>query len=259
MEEDRMFNPRTMPLACFAGFTVLTTLAGLPKTGGPPAASPETVEWFRATEQTLMDALATGNKTVWETVMDSSCVVTSEEGQVISRDQFLDEVQPLPKGLSGSIAVKDLTVQELPGFVVVRYRADEREVVFGQKLAVQYRITNTYRQYGGDWKMVASHLSVVTQDPPPVTVSSTDWPGYVGTYRLLPDGWTFTVELRDGQLYGGRDPKKLKRLLPLTSDAFVLSGSLGEWLFVTEKDKAVRIVNVRKFQPLVWTRVEEGR
>ena len=253
-----MFNPRTMPLACFAGFTVLTILAGLPKTGGPPAATPETVEWFRATEQTLMDALATGNKTVWETVMDSSCVVTSEEGQVLSRAQFLDEVRPLPRGLSGSITVKDLTVQELPGFVVVRYLADEREVVFGQKLAVQYRITNTYRQYGGDWKMVASHLSVVTQDPPPVTVSSADWPGYVGTYQLLPDGWTFTVELRDGQLYGGRDPKKLKRLLPLTSGAFVLTGSLGEWLFVTEKDKAVRIVNVRKFQPLVWTRVEKA-
>ncbi len=162
-------------------------------------------------------------------------------------------------GLAGSITVKDLTVQELPGFAVVRYLADERETVFGQKLAVQYRITNTYRRDGKDWKMVASHLSVVTQDPPTLAVSGTEWPSYAGTYRLLPDGWTFTVELREGQLYGGRDSKKLMPLLPLTSDAFVLSGSLGEWLFVTEKGRAVRIVNVRKFQPLVWTRIDEGR
>jgi hypothetical protein len=107
--------------------------------------------------------------------------------------------------------------------------------------------------------MVASHLSMVPSDPPGQDVSKAGWPGLVGQYRLVPNGWTFTVELRDGELYGGRDPKKLKPLIPLAPDAFVVSGSLGEWVFVVENGKAARIVNLRKFAVLVWTRFEATR
>jgi hypothetical protein len=220
------------------------------------AASPETVRWFQATEQALMDAIAPGDKAPWERVMDPSCVVTTEEGQVLTRAQFLDELGPLPPGLSGTIAVKELTVQEAASFAVVRYLADESESVFGQRLAVSYRVTNTYRRAGAAWKMMASHLSVVTRDPPAQPVSEAGFPGLVGTYRLLPDGWTFTVERQGGKLVGGRDPKKLRPLIPLTPQAFVLEGTLGEWLFVVEDGKATRILNLRKFAPLVWTRVE---
>jgi hypothetical protein len=62
------------------------------------------------------------------------------------------------------------------------------------------------------------------------------------------------------QLYGGRDPDKLKHLIPLTPDAFVLEGSLGEWIFVVDEDlKAVRILNFRKFEPLVWARIGDRK
>lgn len=212
---------------------------------------------FLATEQALMDGVATGDKTVWDRAMDADCLVTTEEGQVLDKKQFLDELRPLPEGLSGSIRVKELVVREHPSFAIVSFLADEQESVFGQAISVRYRVTNTYKRDGADdWKMAASQVAVVTQDPPAQEVSKAAWPGFVGTYRLLPNGWTFTVELRDGQLYGGRDAAKLQPLIPLTSDAFVVSGRLGEWLFVHENGKADRILNIRKFAPLVWTRVE---
>src|SRR5262245_52566483 len=234
---------------------LLWAAVGAAGTGG----SPETVRWFQTTEQALMDAIAPGDKGPWERVMDPSCVVTTEEGQVLTREQFLDELGPLPPGLSGGIAVRDLTVQESPSFAVVRYLADETETVFGQRLAVGYRVTNTYRRDGTAWKLMASHLSVVTRDPPAQPVSEAGWAVPVGTYRLKPDGWTFTVELREGKLVGGRDPTKLRPLIPLTSQAFVLTGALGEWHFVVEDGRATRILNVRKFAPLVWHRVETAR
>lgn len=223
---------------------------------GADTVSPETTRWFQATEQALMDAVAPGNSAAWERVMDPSCVVTTEEGEVLPRDRFLAQLRPLPAGLSGSIAVKALSVEEFQTFAIVRYLAQESESVFGQSLAVDYRVTNTYRRDGAGWKMVASHLSVVTRDPPAQPVSPADWPGLVGVYRLLPDGWTFTVELRDGRLVGGRDATKLRPLIPLAPHAFVLSGSLGEWHFLVENGRAARILNLRKFAPLVWTRVE---
>jgi hypothetical protein len=223
----------------------------------PVAASAATVAWFQATEQRLMGSIASGDKTPWEQVMDVSCVYTTEEGEVVARSQFLNDLRALPAGLVGAITVKELTVQEFPAFAIVRFLADESETVFGQKLATQYRMTDTFRRDGKEWKMVSSHASVVTHDPPEQAVATSGWPGLVGRYRLLPDGWTFMVELREGKLYGGRDPQKLRQLVPLTPNAFVLSGSLGEWIFVTdERGQATRILDFRKFEPLVWTRVE---
>ncbi|HEV8268773.1 MAG TPA: nuclear transport factor 2 family protein, partial [Thermoanaerobaculia bacterium] len=175
---------------------------------------------------------------------------------ILSRERFIAELRPLPAGLSGEITVKELTVQEISGAAIVRFLADEKETVFGQKLATKYRITDTWKREGEGWKLVASHASVVTQDPAEQPVSKAAWPAFVGRYRLLPDGWTFTVELRDGALWGGRDPKKLRRMIPLAPDAFVVSGSLGEWIFVTDdKGRVVGLMDFRKFEPLYWTRL----
>lgn len=234
----------------------LAAAAAAARAEEPKAAAAETVRWFQTTEQALMDSIAKGDTTPWERVMDPTCVITSEEGEVIDRAAFLQALKPLPAGLTGGIAVKELTVNEYAGFALVRFLADEWELVFGQRLGPQYRVTDTFRRDGKEWKLVASHFSVVTQDPPAQAVSTALWSAFVGSYRLQPDGWTFTVELREGKLYGGRDPAKLRPLLPLAPDVFVASGSLGEWIFITGADRKVsHLMNFRKFQPLVWMRV----
>jgi uncharacterized protein DUF4440 len=221
-----------------------------------PADVAETIRWFRATEQKLMDAITSGDKAVWDRVLDPDCVLTTEEGQLVGKKQFLEELRPLPEGLKGDIAVQDLTVQRIEGVAIVRFLADEWETVFGQRISTRYRVTDTFRRDHEDWKMVASHVSVVTHDPPSQEVSKDQWPSFVGTYRLLPDGWTFTVEMRDALLWGGRDPKKLRQLIPLAPNVFVLSGTLGEWIFVMDKGAVSHVLSFRKFEPLVWTRVD---
>jgi len=214
------------------------------------------LQWFQSTEQSLMDAIAIGDKAVWDRVMDEDCVVTTEEGDVLPKKKFLEELTGLPKGLSGSIEVKDLTVQAFGDFAIVRFRLEEQEDVFGQKLANQYRVTDTFRRVEGAWKMVASHFTVVTIDPPAQAVSKATWPGLAGTYKLLPNGWTFRVVLRNGVLYGARGSGELRPFIPLAPNVFTLKGSLGEWIFVAEKGaKATKIVHFRKFEPLIWTRV----
>jgi hypothetical protein len=222
------------------------------------AQSANLVPTFQALEQSLMDAVAPGDTAPWERVMAADCVMTDEEGRVLNKTEFLKALGPLPPGLSGHITVRDLTVQSYPTFAIVRFLMDETEDVFGQHLSTKYRNTDTFRLDGTDWKLVASETTVVTINPPAQTVDKSGWPGLVGTYQLMPAGWTFHVELRDGALYGGRDASKLRAFIPLTPTAFVLTDSLGEWLFVTGKDgKATKIVDLRKIEPLIWTRAAD--
>ncbi len=163
---------------------LLVALAGSGAWAQTVRSSEETLNWFKKTEQALLDAIAKGDTQIWDRVLDDEWVMT--------------------------------------------------------------------------WKMVASQFVVVRQDPPAQSVDTSRWPGLVGTYRLQPDGWTFHVVLQGGTLYGGRDPQKLKPFVPLTPDAFTLQGSLGEWLFVLDRDgKASHIVDLRKFETLIWSRISD--
>lgn len=216
-------------------------------------------DWFQSTEQALMDSIATGDKAVWDRVLDENCIYTSEEGQSYTKQEFLKELTGLPPGLSGSIKVEELTVQEYPTFAVVRFLANEQENVFGQQLMTKYKVTDTFRKAGKEWKLLASHLSVVTADPPAQEVSTENWSRLPGVYRLMPEGWKLHVVLRDGSLSAGRDPNNLRPLIPLAPSVFVRKGALGELIFVVDKDgKASRIVEFRKFEPLIWTRVGDA-
>jgi hypothetical protein len=243
---------RHLIAVAFGGWFALAPLVGA-QSGSDHALL---VSTFQQLEQNLMDAIAPGNAAIWGSVMDDDCSITSEEGQLSSKKDFLRDLKPLPPGLSGGITVRDLTVQSFASFAIVRFEADEWEQVFGQRLTTKYRMTDTFRRDGTGWKLVASHTSVVTADPPEQSVDSSHWPDLVGDYQLQPDGWVFHVELRSGNLYGGRDPAKLRPLIALTPVAFVLEGSLGELLFdIGSGGRAARIVELRKFEPLVWTRV----
>lgn len=220
----------------------------------PSVASDSLTEYFQRTEQSLVDAVAVGDRAVWDAVLDDKCVLTTEEGEVLDKQSLLKQLTGLPPGLSGSIQVTDLTVQNLGGFAVVRFRLNEKETVFGQVLTTSYRSTDTFQKQNDRWKMIASHQSVITTDPPAQTVATDDFAALVGTYRLLPDGWTFEVRLRDGALYGGRDVARLKRMIPISSSVFVREGSLGEWIFSASPDGTAKAVELRKFETLVWTR-----
>src|SRR5690349_10794684 len=60
----------------------------------------------RAT-QALLDALAPGERAVWERYTDPSLTYVTEDNEVKSRTQLLDGMKPLPAGSSGWIAVEE--------------------------------------------------------------------------------------------------------------------------------------------------------
>jgi uncharacterized protein DUF4440 len=215
-----------------------------------------TVAFFQTQTQTLVDAIATGDRAVWDRALAAEYALTDEEGRVIGRREFLDELTGLPKGFSGNIVVKDLTVDEYPAFAVVRYLDDEHENVFGQELHTFYRATDIYRKDGAGWKLVATQVTVVPSDPEAlVTPSGKELARLEGTYQLGP-GRDYLVRVRDGKLFGGRNETSLKEMIPLSPLVFVPKGGIYPQIFVLDgSGKATKLVQYHKFEEVIQTRV----
>jgi hypothetical protein len=196
--------------------------------------------WFQATTQKLLDAVTTGEPAVWDQVLDQDFQVTTEDGDVMGRKQFLDGMRPLPAGFIGHIKVRDLTLRPAGDAAIVHYWLDETEDIFGQELRTTYVETDVYRRVAGAWKMAAAQVTVVPRDLEPIAVSNHDWPALVGEYRYSEQASSrYHVFLRDGALYGGRDPKSATLLIPLAPLVFFQKGSIHLMVFVRDAKGAV--------------------
>src|SRR6202034_4216478 len=56
---------------------------------------------LRTDDQALLDAIAPGDKAVWERLLATDAVYVDENGAVMNRAQFLAALKPLPAGSSG--------------------------------------------------------------------------------------------------------------------------------------------------------------
>jgi hypothetical protein len=209
------------------------------------AGSSDLKAWFQTRTQALFDAIATGDKTIWEQTLDDDGVITTEDGEVQGKARFLSELKPLPRGFVGRGVIRDLTVQDLGSAAVVHYFIEESENIFGQELKTTYVETDTFRRRAGTWKIVAAQVTVVPRDLEPITRDSSRWAGLLGDYRFPGDEQIrYRVFERNGALYGGRDEKSASNLIALAPLTFFQSGSIHTMIFV--QDSAGHIAEVRE-------------
>ena len=87
-------------------FSALLVIAALQSASADP--NPAAVQKrLRADDQALLDAIAPGDKAVWERLLTQDAVYVDENGTVMDRAQFLAALKPLPAGSSGHIAIVD--------------------------------------------------------------------------------------------------------------------------------------------------------
>jgi hypothetical protein len=222
-----------------------------------PACAADSTAWFQATTQALFDAVTRGDRLVWDRILDANCMITTEDGEVLTRAAFLDTLRPLPAGFSGQIRVRGLTVRDLGSGAVVHYWLDEVESIFGQQLHTTYVETDTYRQQASSWKLLALQATVVPRDLEPITDNASNWPALVGEYRLAEQAASrYRVFVRDGVLYGGSDPRSATRLIPLSPLVFHQQGSIHLMVFVPGKTGVIEEVReLHKYNEVRMRRV----
>lgn len=223
-----------------------------------PASATET-RWFLARTQALYDGVTAGNPAVWRQTLSDDCIITDEDGRVYDKTAFLATVRPLPKGSSGDIRIRHLTVRMLGTAASVHYWMDEHEDAFGDKLHTIYVETDTYRRESGTWKMIAAQVTVVPADLKPVRVDERGWPEVAGGYRLGKEasGPVYHAYLRNGSLYWGADQKSAKLLIPLSPLVFFVQGSIHAMVFVADgKGHIAGAIELHKYNEVAMQRVE---
>jgi hypothetical protein len=214
-----MSTPKSLSVA---GVTALLLLAVT-----AVGAADDPTAWFQVTTQKLYDAVALGDKAPWEAVLDTDCMVTTEDGDVFDRAKFLEELRPLPSGFSGQIKVRGLTVRSIGDVAIVHYWLDEVEDIFDQRLKTTYVETDAYRRSQGAWK----------------AVSHSGWPALLGDYHYNDQAKSrYQVFMRDGALYGGRDLKSATELIPLAPLVFYQKDSIHIMVFVQDRSGAINEV-----------------
>jgi hypothetical protein len=234
-------------LAMFAGF------ASAERQDTGPATS--RVDELVQITQRLMDSLAGGEKELWKQYLADDCIFTDEKGSTFNKTEYLQQLEPLPPGYSGTIKVENPRFRDAGSTQILVYDMAEQEIIFGQVLKVRYRETDTWVNRGGKWQILASQVLRLYQDPARGTVKPETLPDYAGEYELTP-GVRLTVTAENGQLFKQRSGRPRVELIPETPDVFFVSGAEDRTIFDRAGDGHVaRIISRRDGEDVIWTKV----
>jgi len=217
----------------------------------------ETEKELTRIAQELMNAVALGDKAVWQKHVADDVIYTDENWNVLTKKDLIDSMSPLPKGYSGTIKVTNVRSRIQGDAAVLSWEALEEEFIFGQRLAPIYLVTDTYFRRNGRWQLVAEQITVRPQPRKAIKINPAKYKSFLGEYQLT-EQVTYVVTLEDGKLIGQRTGRVKEELLPADENTFFRKGAIrGEKVFVRDADGLVTsMVDRRENTDLVWKKIK---
>jgi ketosteroid isomerase-like protein len=201
---------------------ILFGLAAVAPTGAADEAA--LAAQLRVRTQALVDAIAPGDKAVWDAATDPALIFVTENNEVLTKAQMLGQLTPLPKGLVGHINVIDYNLQRHGDSAVATYIDDERLDYHGQLIKTKFRVTDSWHQTPAGWRLASEMTNAVLNDPPAMQLPPAKLAEYAGRYELTPD-IHYTIRLDGGRLLGLRDGGNEVELKAEVPDVFFVLGS----------------------------------
>jgi ketosteroid isomerase-like protein len=232
---------------------VVTACAAAPTsaTSAPPESSQAIL---RRQTQALLDAVTAGDRAVWDRYLDPQVVYLSEAGEVQTKAALLDELHPMPPGISGNLAISRFDAVVHGDTAVVVHVDDESESYFGHQLHAQYLSTATWRRGPDGWKLISQQVLASPIDPPAIAAPA-DVADYLGSYQLT-DQISYAIRRDGDQLVGERTGRKPQPLRVEARDVWFVPGQPRSRK-VFQRDAAGRITGFadrREGRDIVWTR-----
>lgn len=216
------------------------------------------VEQLKKATQELLDAIAPGDKPVWEKYLAEGSIYADEEGKVWTKDELIKELNPLPKGYVGTIKMGEPKVLVQDNVIVLSHLDREELELHGQKITTYFHMTQTWaKQANGEWKLAASQVMAIPNERKPAVIDPKTLDLYVGQYAL-DSQINYTITREGDKLYGQRSGRAKEELLPLCEGIFYKKGVWrGEKVF--EKDSQGKVINLldrRENNDLVWKKIK---
>src|SRR5215204_7228602 len=232
----------------------------IPAGDGAKGAGPDgnIVARLKGATQELLDAIAPGDRAVWQRHLAEGSIYADEEGRVLTKDELLKELSPLPAGYVGSIKMGEPKVLIQENVVVLSHLDREDLELYGQKIVTYFHSTDTWaKQKDGNWRRVATQVMAIPNERKPAKVEPNMLDSYVGQYQIAAEVF-YTITREDDRLYGQHTGRAREELLPLCGDIFYKKGVWrGEKVFERDtKGKIVKMLDRRENNDLVWNKIK---
>jgi len=220
------------------------------------AAAEDVAQTLQRQTQEMIDAITAGNPSVWERYLDAKVVYTAEDGAISTKAQMVEQIRPLPEGVSGNIKVIDFKATVHGSVAVTSYVSDEHENYHGHELHCQYRTTDTWLKTPAGWRLIAGQVLALRTDPLSIQLPPAKLDEYAGRYSLTP---TITYEIRrtaDG-LEGQQAGRAAEAVRAEAPDVLFVPGK-PRYRKIFQRDSEGRITGFlerREAWDLQWTRM----
>jgi hypothetical protein len=235
--------------------TLILTAAALAIASAAPARDDLSAE-LRAKDQALLDAIAPGNRALWEQMLAPEAVYVDENGAVMDRQVFLETLTPLPAYASGQIRIVEYRLNRVGDTALVVHRDAEHEVWHGVPLDAQYLMSETWVRQRGEWRLAQVHAQVARKDPPETSLPSATLDAYAGRYRLT-DGVELRIRRDGDRLMAAATGRPEKPMLAESTDVFFTPGQprSRRIFFRNGSGQVFRMVDRREGEDLVYRRI----
>lgn len=227
----------------------------LPPTYMEAQVAPSDSTYILASTQALLDAVTSGDSTVWAHHLAPEWFQSDEEGQHVRRAELLAALHPLQSGQSGKLTLANPYFVGNSTLVVLSYDALEEHHYYGQLLRTTFHTTDIWVRRGRRWLQLASQVTALPQPISGLSVSARDVQPYLGSYELTP-AIHLVVALVDNSLVLRREGRPDQPLFALDERLFIRHGVRGFWVFERDSTGAVQeLVNWRDNNAVRWRRL----
>lgn len=243
-------------LHCITGLSVVLGVFALEPKAPSRNLDEETRAELRQQTQALLDAIAPGNAGVWDKLLTPDAIQVDENDVVRTKPQILADLKPLGPGLEGHLEIDDFRPVIHGDVAVVTHEDKEHLNYHGQVLRSRFRMTDTWIKTPQGWRLIASQVLAVQQDPPGVHLNAAQLRRFEGRYSLTPE---ITVSIRSSgdRLILERPGQPDRSFLPETDTVFFEPGRpRTRRIFQFAPDGAVTgFVDRREGIDVVWKKI----
>jgi hypothetical protein len=210
---------------------------------------------LRANTQALLDAIAPGDTSVWNRLLDPAAIQVDENDVVRTKPEILASLRPLGPGLVGHLAIDNFRVALHGSVAVVTHEDNEYLDYHGQVIRSRFRMTDTWVDGASGWRLLGSQVLAVQKDPPSIKLDHATLCGYNGRYEMTSD-IVATMQCAGDSLVMKRAGYPDRFFLPEVRDVFFEPGQ-PRTRRIFQRDAQGRItgfVDRREERDIAWTR-----